>query len=107
MKITDRAAWVENRNIGDDKILVEVLSKGGFDGEQLLKKANEASARDQLKENTTRAIREGACGVPSFQVNGGDLIWGQDRLDVVADLLCGFPAANISLNDGNSLQSKL
>ena len=30
-------------------------------------------------------------GVPSFQVNGSPyVIWGQDRMNVVADLLCGW-----------------
>jgi len=35
-----------------------------------------------------RAIDVGVCGVPSFQVNDGMLLWGQDRLNVVADMLC-------------------
>lgn len=37
-----------------------------------------------------RAIDEGVCGVPSFQVNGGEVVWGQDKLNVVADMLCGW-----------------
>ena len=37
-----------------------------------------------------RAIHAGVCGVPSYQVNGGAVIWGQDRLNIVADLLCGW-----------------
>ena len=37
-----------------------------------------------------RAEDEGVCGVPSFRVNGGPVIWGQDKLNVVADMLCGW-----------------
>ena len=37
-----------------------------------------------------RAIRIGAFGVPSYQVNDGAVIWGQDRLNIVADLICGW-----------------
>lgn len=37
-----------------------------------------------------RAIKVGVCGVPSYQVNDGAVLWGQDRLNVVADLLCGW-----------------
>ena len=37
-----------------------------------------------------RAVEEGLCGVPSFQVNGGEVVWGQDKLNVVADMLCGW-----------------
>ena len=36
-----------------------------------------------------RAVSEGVCGVPTFRVNDGPLPWGQDRLHVVADMLCG------------------
>jgi 2-hydroxychromene-2-carboxylate isomerase len=43
-----------------------------------------------LRENTNRAKEAGACGVPSFQINGGEIIWGQDKLDVVADILAGW-----------------
>ena len=37
-----------------------------------------------------RAFEAGLCGVPSYQVNDGSVIWGQDRLNIVADLLCGW-----------------
>ncbi len=37
-----------------------------------------------------RAVDEGVCGVPSFQVNGGEIVWGQDKLNVVADMICGW-----------------
>lgn len=48
-----------------------------------------------------RAVSAGVCGVPSYQVNEGPtIIWGQDRLNVVADMLCGWnepdvPTANL------------
>ena len=39
---------------------------------------------------SSRAVKYGACGVPSFIVNNGPLIWGQDKLNVVQDMLCGW-----------------
>jgi len=50
-------------------------------------------AQDQLKANTDRAFAAGVCGVPSYQVDDGEVIWGQDRLDVVADILCGWSSS--------------
>ena len=47
-----------------------------------------------------RAVTEGVCGVPTFKVNDGPLLWGQDRLHVVADMLCGW-------KDQDMLASKL
>ncbi|XP_065911815.1 uncharacterized protein [Dysidea avara] len=83
------AAWRDNKNIGDENVLREVLQHGGFDVNHLIKKANAPSVKEQLKENTKRAVDTGLCGVPSFQVNdGGVVLWGQDRLNVVADMLC-------------------
>ena len=43
-----------------------------------------------------RAVKEGLCGVPSYQVNGGPVIWGQDKLNIVADMLCGWKDATPS-----------
>lgn len=37
-----------------------------------------------------RAVEVGACGVPSFQVNDGPLIFGQDRLNIVEDMIYGW-----------------
>ena len=39
---------------------------------------------------STRAMENGVCGVPSFIVDNGPLVWGQDRLNVVQDMLCGW-----------------
>lgn len=43
-----------------------------------------------LLSSLSRGEDEGLCGVPTFQVNGSRPIWGQDRLHVVADMLCGW-----------------
>lgn len=37
-----------------------------------------------------RAVAAGLCGVPSYQVNNGSVVWGQDRLNIIADMLCGL-----------------
>lgn len=43
-----------------------------------------------------RALDLGVCGVPTFQVNGSsEIVWGQDRLNVVADQICGLHYAKL------------
>ena len=38
-----------------------------------------------------RAVSEGLCGVPSYQVNNrGPVVWGQDKQNHVEDLICGW-----------------
>lgn len=46
------------------------------------------------------AVSAGLCGVPSFQVDGGPVLWGQDRLHIVEDMLCGW-------QDVDTVHSKL
>ena len=103
----DRAAWRDNLDIGNADVLKQILDENGFNSSHLLEEANSKPIKDILFKNTERyllcldiniiililsfrAEREGACGVPSFQVNHGPMIWGQDRLNVVADMICGW-----------------
>ena len=98
------------------KVLREVLFHGGFEGDHLMETANTAKVKEQLKVNTKRcgdhvvhdnnplhhvycrAVDNGLCGVPSFQVNDDrTIIWGQDRLNVVADMLCNRIVSNSKL----------
>ena len=67
----------------------------GFDGRALVASASDADVKTQLRINTQRAIDAGACGVPSFQVDGGPLIWGQDRWSTVSDMLDGWSPPTI------------
>ena len=62
--------------------------------EKLLKAATDPVIKGQLRSNTEEAQAAGACGVPTFLVDG-NLIWGQDRLDLLESFLAGtwsFPA---------------
>mmetsp|Transcript_10243 Transcript_10243/g.20066 ORF Transcript_10243/g.20066 Transcript_10243/m.20066 type:complete len:450 (+) Transcript_10243:94-1443(+) len=82
-----QAAWVQNKNIGDSKILHGVLASAGFDAEYLLAQAETQEIKEQLKQNTIDAEKLGVCGVPTYRVGTGAIIWGQDRSNVVADML--------------------
>ncbi|MEQ1567492.1 MAG: DsbA family protein [Myxococcota bacterium] len=87
-----RAAWVDDRPVSDAPAVRRVLDDAGFDGAALVARADDPQVKDQLKHDTERAIRAGVCGVPSFQV-GGELFWGQDRLDQVEWALRGWGVA--------------
>eukprot|EP01102_Stenamoeba_stenopodia_P016752 TRINITY_DN5885_c0_g1_i2.p1 TRINITY_DN5885_c0_g1~~TRINITY_DN5885_c0_g1_i2.p1 ORF type:complete len:441 (+),score=66.43 TRINITY_DN5885_c0_g1_i2:45-1325(+) len=92
-----KAAWVDDRNIGEASVLKDVLAEAGFDAEALLSKADDESVKKHLRDNTTRAVKVGVCGVPSYQVNHGDVIWGQDHYETIQDLLAGWVPAQASL----------
>ena len=87
-------------------MLKDVLQEAGYPAQALLDKAVTQPIKSKLFENTEwydcnltspmmnlpslRAVKYGTCGVPSFIVDNGPLVWGQDRLNVVQDMLCGW-----------------
>lgn len=95
MQAIYHAAWVKDRDISKVAVLHEVLKEAGFDADRLLEKANEQDTKQRLRDLTEEVQSLGACGAPTFLVLDPDgekvsLIWGQDRLNVVADMLCGW-----------------
>lgn len=85
------AAWVDDQNVGDEEVLKNALNSAGWDGNELVESAKTSQfAKEKLRENTERAHKLGVCGVPTFQVDDGEIIWGQDRIDTVLDLLAGW-----------------
>lgn len=76
-----RAAWAEDRDIGDRAVLVEVL---GDRADALLTRAQDRGVKDRLRATTDAAVAAGAFGAPTFVV-GDALFWGNDRLDWALD----------------------
>ncbi|KIX97596.1 uncharacterized protein Z520_06374 [Fonsecaea multimorphosa CBS 102226] len=97
-----RACWERDINVSDDKVLASYLATAGCDAAALLKKASSPQVKDILRNNTQEAVEAGICGVPSYRVfektdqgwvaDGveGGVIWGQDELIVVEDLVAGW-----------------
>jgi len=84
-----KAAWAKDLDISNPTVLSSVLTSAGYDP-FLVEAADTPAARDALKNNTTRAVEAGVCGFPTFQVDGKELFWGQDKIDVVCDTLLGW-----------------
>ncbi|KAJ3303015.1 hypothetical protein HDU76_005429, partial [Blyttiomyces sp. JEL0837] len=91
------AAWKNNQDISTAESLTKILTTAGFDASKILAKAESAEAKAQLRQNNERALKLGLCGVPSYVVGDErdssqelEIVWGQDRLDVVLDALCGW-----------------
>ncbi|KAL1799484.1 hypothetical protein ACET3X_003521 [Alternaria dauci] len=94
------ACWSRNQNVSNDTVLGTVLDQGGFNGADLVARANEPAAKAKLRAATAEAKELGLCGVPTYRVlrqgNSGDweavggLVWGQDEINVVEDLIAGW-----------------
>ena len=81
-----RAMWVDGRNMNDPATVSAVLREAGFDPEQMLALASDPAIKDDLKVATQEAVQRGVFGAPTFFV-GGEMFWGQDRLDFVKEAL--------------------
>jgi 2-hydroxychromene-2-carboxylate isomerase len=81
-----QAIWVDALNMNDPATVGAVLNKAGFDPQQLMALANDQATKDALKTTTAEAVSRGAFGAPTFFV-GGQMFWGQDRLDFVKEAL--------------------
>ena len=75
-----RALWAENRNIADAATLASIATALGLDAPALDERANAADIAMRYAVLTQEAIDRGVFGAPTY-VCGGELFWGQDRLD--------------------------
>jgi 2-hydroxychromene-2-carboxylate isomerase len=81
-----RAIWVDGKDMNDPQVVASVLEQAGFDAGALVALASDPEVKDRLKSLTATAVERGVFGAPAFFV-GGQLYWGQDRLDFVKQAL--------------------
>jgi len=79
------ALWAEDRDVEDDATLAAILAAEQLPPD-LLARAKLQPAKDALTAETAAAVTAGVFGVPSYVVDG-QLLWGQDRAELVAALL--------------------
>ena len=83
-----RAIWVDGVNMGDPAKVAGVLVAAGFDAAVLQAQIAEPAVKDALKATTEEAVKRGVFGAPTCFV-GGEMFFGQDRLDFVREALRG------------------
>lgn len=75
------AIWAEQRNVADPAVLAALLAEAGLPASLLDAAAMDAAAA-RYAAYTTEARDLGVFGAPTYVI-GGELFWGQDRLDFV------------------------
>ena len=89
-----RAYWAEALDISQPDTVRAALDQAGFDGADLLRRAEDEPIKADLKARTDEAIAAGIFGAPTFIVTAegvsGELFWGQDRLTFVEKALGGW-----------------
>lgn len=75
------ACWAQERNMADDKVLVQLLQEQHLPV-ALLAQSHSQAVQLRYEHCTQAAIDAGVFGAPSYVVDG-EIFWGQDRLDFV------------------------
>ena len=75
------AVWSQQRNIADEKTLMELLTEQQLPA-ACLEQAYSQAVHDRYESYTQMAIDAGVFGAPSY-ILAGEIFWGQDRLDFV------------------------
>ena len=75
------AVWSQQRNIADEKTLVELLHEQHLPA-ACLEQTYSQAVHERYESYTQMAIDAGVFGAPSYVLDG-EIFWGQDRLDFV------------------------
>jgi 2-hydroxychromene-2-carboxylate isomerase len=84
------AIWERQLNMGDPAVVATVLKDAGFDPAAFVAMVGDPAVKDRLKAVTQGAVERGVFGAPTMFVDG-QMHFGQDRLDFVADRLVDKP----------------
>ncbi|WP_282411635.1 2-hydroxychromene-2-carboxylate isomerase [Pseudomonas sp. PS02303] len=80
------ALWVEGRSLDDPATVAAVLTRNGFDPNEVLALTADEDVKAALKDNTEQAVQRGVFGAPCMFI-GDQMFFGQDRLDFVLESL--------------------
>jgi len=84
-----RANFGNDEDISDPAVVTDLLrSVGAGPPDRLIEQARAPENKDRLRAQTDQARRLGIFGAPTLSV-GGELFWGQDRIDMALDAATG------------------
>ena len=81
-----RLMWEDDKKMDDVEVFVSGMDASGFDGEDIVKRTQDADIKSRLIANTNAAVSRGVFGIPTFFV-GNEMFFGKDRLHQVEEAL--------------------
>ena len=74
-------------DISDDAVLAAICERTGLDPQEFFDAISSVHYKDLLRQNTDELIARGGYGSPTIFINGDDMYFGNDRLELVAHRL--------------------
>ena len=78
--------WARDENLADEAVLAAIAEEVGVDAGTMLADAHSEAVAAAYAGNIADALAADVFGSPSYVVDG-EVFWGQDRLDLLADML--------------------
>ncbi len=80
------AVWERQFNLGDAAVIAGLADEAGLPGAKLVEQAGSDAITGAYEKNRDEAIAAGVFGSPAYVLDG-EVFWGQDRLELLADAL--------------------
>jgi 2-hydroxychromene-2-carboxylate isomerase len=80
------AVWENQQNLLDPATLIKIADECGLPGKKLFERSGSSEISAAYEQNRQDALEAGVFGSPAY-VLGGEVFWGQDRIELLADAL--------------------
>ena len=79
--------WTELQDISQDTEVARIASVAGLDPQMVLDRIAEPEYKQKLRESTDELIQRGGFGSPTMFLDGSDMLFGNDRIQLLASKL--------------------
>jgi 2-hydroxychromene-2-carboxylate isomerase len=80
------AVWEEQLNLSDPATLVKLADESGLPGKALVERSRSDEVSAAYEKNREEAVAADVFGSPVYVLDG-EVFWGQDRIELLADAL--------------------
>jgi 2-hydroxychromene-2-carboxylate isomerase len=80
------AVWEDQLNLADPATIAKIADEAGLPGRQLVERSGSEAVSAAYEQNRQDALTADVFGSPVY-VLGGEVFWGQDRIELLADAL--------------------
>jgi 2-hydroxychromene-2-carboxylate isomerase len=75
--------WGELADISQDDVLAGIVTECGLPAAEFFEKIGTAAYKDRLRLNTEEVMKRGGFGSPTMFLDGDDMFFGNDRLQLI------------------------
>ena len=81
-----KAVWEDELNLADPAIVAKIADDAGLPGDRLVERSASEDISAAYEQNRQDAISSDVFGSPVYVLDG-EVFWGQDRIELLADAL--------------------